>query len=103
MPATASIQWHVGTLRHHPHGGHWRNRSSYDWAATIRVIDAQSVELCGVDRPLNREMWVTIHRRLRAAGFGFVKRQRPDGRVRWIRLTRRDPGGRRDADRIAER
>ena len=87
MPATASIQWHVGTLRHHPEGGRWQDRSPYDWAATIQVIDAVTVELCGVDRPLNRQMWMTIGRVLHAAGFRFVKRQRPDGRVRWIRLA----------------
>jgi len=79
MTLTASIQPLVSVLRLHPHGGDWRSRSAYDWAATAVHVDAETVELMGVDRPLNGARMRAIARALAEQGYRRVRRRRPDG------------------------
>jgi hypothetical protein len=32
----------------------------YDWAATIRWIDNETIELLGVDKKITKEMWIAM-------------------------------------------
>jgi hypothetical protein len=64
----------------------------YDWAATIRWIDNEKIELLGVDKPITKSMWMAMQNAFHEVGITSILAMRHTGdktRERWIKTKRR--------------
>lgn len=75
----------------------WFNKDAeygdpYDWAATIRWIDNNTIELLGVDKPITKDMWIAMQNAFSEMGIERVLAIRHTGgkvRERWIKTKRK--------------
>jgi len=87
---TASLEWLVGVLRVHPHGGCWQDGSPFAVSITIQRHPERPDEAItlGMDQPVTREQMRAIERCLREHGFriAWAERIRADGSRTWKRM-----------------